>query len=103
MNYDYNAWHTRVDATGKKGIRSRVNVLACLWILGTDRSIDDIDDSVRMARQTIRTYFHEFSLDVIALYGSTYFNVRPMQQQLSSIETKHADVGFDGYVGSVDC
>lgn len=37
LMYDYGTWRTKVDAAGKEGIRSEIEILACLRLLGTGR------------------------------------------------------------------
>lgn len=103
MNFDYNMRRTRYEASGKKGIRSEVKVLVFLRILGTGKLFDDVEDSVKMGRQTIPHYFHRFFMESIHVYGGTYLNIRPTPSEIANVETKYSAVGFPGCQAWVDC
>lgn len=53
-------WKTQRDGIGRHGIRSEIKIIVCLRLLGSGRSIDDLDDSEQMGRETIRSYFNLF-------------------------------------------
>lgn len=89
MNHDYKVWRTRVDATGKSLIRSGLNILSFLRILGSGRSFDDVDDSAQMGRQTVRSCFHQFCNEFMPIYGAPYLNVQPSASDLASVESRY--------------
>lgn len=96
-------WDTRLDARKKKGKDSRIKVLVCLRILRYGRGYDDMDDSARMGKETIRSYFRAFCVDMAELYGNVFLNRRPTQEELRRIEKEYRRSGFPGCAGAVDC
>lgn len=60
-----------MDAKGKDGIRSEIEMLDFLRILGTGHSFDEVEDSAQLERQSIRFNFLRISRDIIAVYEST--------------------------------
>lgn len=55
----------------RSGIRSIVNVLACLRIMQTEDVYDSIDDTAMMRMETVRAYFHTSRVEYYSsLYGS---------------------------------
>lgn len=103
VDKDPDFWGVRKNAAGRVGILPEIKVLACLRVLGTGRSFDDIDDSARMGAETVRQYFRRFVQDIICIYGPAFLNRRPTVEELDGIEEKYADRGFPGCVGCVDC
>lgn len=103
VNYDCNTWDTRRDCTGRDKIRSEIKVLVCLRLLGTGRSLDDLDDCAQMGRETIRYYFKRFCKDMLVIYGGQFLNRRPRPDELQKLQDDYNNEGFAGCVGAIDC
>eukprot|EP00171_Calliarthron_tuberculosum_P002978 IDg2978t1 len=90
------------NAAGKKGLTAEVKILACLRVLGTARSFDDLDDGSRMASETLRGYFKQFCWCIQDLYGGSFLNRFPTKNELSDIAAVYGQNGFQGCIGCVD-
>lgn len=75
----------------------------CLRILGTGGSLQDMDEQGNMGKETTHAYLGHFMRDMRELYRISYLNNRPKTDELGKISDLHAEVGFRGYVGCIDC
>lgn len=103
LELDYEFWGTRYMAGGRRGIDSRIKLLACLRLLRTGAPYDQLDDGARMAEETTRLYFRRFTTDMIRLYGDSFLNRRPTFAELQSIFDDYTQAGFPGCAGAIDC
>lgn len=79
-----------------------MKILACLRLLGTGRSLDDMDDRAGMGWETPRTYFKRFWTDVLTIYGAVYLKRRTKKEELMCLNNWYTEIGFAGCVGAVD-
>lgn len=80
-----------------------MKILVCLKLLGSGRSLDDMDGCVKMGPETIFTYIKRSWSDLHAIYGARHPNRRPGHCDLGVIEDEYSKLCFRGCVGSVDC
>lgn len=69
-----NVWGVRRDAAGRRGIRPKIKLLACLQVLGTAISFNEMDDGYIMAPGTLRKCFKFFRLSTLNTLFSRLFN-----------------------------
>lgn len=79
-------WSTRTDALGRRGIRAEDKVLGCIRLIGSARSLRDLDDGAKMGKETIRRYLAKFYHNIGQLYGISYLTCRPTTAELGAIE-----------------
>lgn len=103
LTYDPNFWSTRTDGIFRPGIRSEVKILAFLRLLGSERSLDDMEDCAKTGKETSRMYFKRFWVDVKKIYDDLYIHRTPTQEELCEMEEKYNKFGFLGCFGAVDC
>lgn len=60
VSNDPNFWSSSVDGIVRPGIQSGVKILACLLLLGSGRSLDEMDHCAQMGKETIWMYFNRF-------------------------------------------
>lgn len=72
--------------TGVQGIPSYVKVLACYMILAGSGSFDSVDESGRIASETLRKYFYKFIVHVKELYGDIFLNRQPNADEMEAIQ-----------------
>lgn len=89
--------------TKEKGIPSYIKVLACFRVLASGGSFGSVDESGRIAAETLRKYFYKFLVDIKELYGDMFFNRLPSTEELERVEEEYASKGFNGCVGAADC
>lgn len=68
---------TRTDAFGRRYIRAEFELLVFIRLIGSTRSLKDVDDGVHMGKETIRRYFENFCHGIFQLYRPAYLNRRP--------------------------
>jgi len=85
-------WGVRRNAAGKRGIPPKRKLLACLRVLGTARSFDDMDDGYRMAPDTLRKYFKLFCRHVKIIYGESFLNRLPTVAELDKMSNFYGGV-----------
>lgn len=69
----------------------------------TGRSYDDIGDSCRMSKDSVRRYANTFRKRLINVYGKDYLNRRPTRKEMGAIEKQYRKNLFSGCMGSVYC
>lgn len=87
----------------RRGIESRIRLLACLQLLKTGFFFDSLDDSATMGNGTIQHYFSMLIKNAITIYREASLRRRPTDLELGRMELEYCDVGFKGCVGSMDC
>jgi len=97
-----NIWNQRSNAAGRRCIIPEIKILACLRVLGTARSFDDLDDGSRMSKDSLRMYFRNFCRCIKHLYGESVYNRLPTKSELVEIANRYAENGFKGCIGCVD-
>lgn len=77
-------WCTLVTAAGKCGISAEVKVLPYLRMLTKSRIMDDLEDSARMAEETVIVRIKLYLKDMISQYCANVYNRRPTGAKLES-------------------
>lgn len=77
--------------------------LACFRFLGTERSINYMDDCAQMRKDTLLFYFRHFWKDLKAVYGAVYLNQRPKINELGGLQAGYSQEGFKAWVGAINC
>lgn len=67
-------WSTRMDGFGRMVLRSEVKLLDFLRLIGTRRSLDDMDDFAQREKETFRVSFPGFWRYIKNIYKETYLN-----------------------------
>lgn len=72
-------------------------------MLGSARSLDDLENSAQMGKETIRFYLKRCCRGVLEIYGLVYLNKRPTKDEPDGIEGEYRDIGFPGCIDALNC
>lgn len=102
IHQNHTKWSTRTDGFGRKGKEAEIKVMVCLRLLGSARSLRDLDDGACMGKETIWKYFCQLCIDMRTIYGPTYLNWRSTSTEIGAVATTYDRAGFYRWVGAVD-
>lgn len=102
LTHEKRFWETITDFTGITGISWEVKLLVFLRLLGTGRSLDDLEYCSKMGRENIKYYFKRFCLDPIKIYGGLHLNKLPYRSKLKTQQDSNELLRFPGCAGPVD-
>lgn len=95
-------WVIRRNAAGREVVPPGIQLMACLRILGTGRSYDDLDDGSRMSRETLGQYFRSFCRCIRNIYNKLFLNRLPTKKEQQAISDRYSEAGCKRCLGSVD-
>lgn len=101
VSYD-RYFRERRDAAKKLGASSYQKLTAALRMLAYGASSDSLDEYCRISSTTARTCMEKFCRDICVLYGEKYLRM-PNAEDLVRIQSRSAQRGFPGCMGSLDC
>ena len=103
LSHRHDFWKQRSNGLGFLCIPTDLKLLSSLRLLSTGASSDSLDDAVYMSEETVRSYFKQFCIDILQVYGGRFFNKFPSRSELVTLQESYSNLGFPGCIGAVDC